>query len=379
MAKGDDRPRSLQDHLYAIENHGDEYLKAFPLPMWYGASSEKLRGLYEKQKQEKGYQELLNRVGNENVMGIWDDHDYGMNDAGKEFENKDAAKEEFLRFFDVPKKDPRWTRPGIYSSKELNGGKVKVILLDNRYFRDPYSADGDILGEDQWRWLEEELRKSTADTNLIVSGIQILPTHFLRHIGENWSRMPRSRERLLGVIANSTAGGVILISGDVHFAELMQAVCICKGEETFTLPEITTSGMTHSWKTYPFYMTWLIRVGHAVLPWMYNLGHFLDINFGELDISEDSIMARIFDKNGTVQIQNLWPRSNLKPNRKLENCICHGVRGPDPSFAENFVTSSIAILLALAPEIMGGLVLWKLIASLSSFCSTNRIQKDKAD
>ena len=37
------------------------------------------------------------------IVGIWDDHDYGINDGNKHFEYKDEFKELFLDFLNEPK------------------------------------------------------------------------------------------------------------------------------------------------------------------------------------------------------------------------------------------------------------------------------------
>lgn len=86
-----------------------------------------------------------------------------------------------------------------------------VLTFSYRYHRDDYKQhDGDFLGDVQWNWLEKELVNSTAAFNVIVSGIQILPAD--RFFGaESWSRFPHQRERLLELILNSNAKGVILL------------------------------------------------------------------------------------------------------------------------------------------------------------------------
>jgi alkaline phosphatase D len=94
-----------------------------------------------------------------------------------------------------------------------------------------------------------------------ISGIQVLPE--FRWQGENWARFPRARARLLNVLMNSGARGLLLASGDVHFAEISKGICrpVAKrgkgGEEARgrvsaarELWEVTSSGMTHSWQTY---------------------------------------------------------------------------------------------------------------------------------
>ena len=96
---------------------------------------------------------------------------------------------------------------------------------DARYNRDRTNsgrADRDLLGEEQWQWLESELLNSTADVNIIGSGIQVLVED--RVLGENWLGHPAAHERLLRLIAQQQSavaepGLTFIISGDVHYAE----------------------------------------------------------------------------------------------------------------------------------------------------------------
>ena len=41
------------------------------------------------------------------VIGIWDDHDYGINDGSKLFTYRDESQEVFLDFIGEPKDSPR--------------------------------------------------------------------------------------------------------------------------------------------------------------------------------------------------------------------------------------------------------------------------------
>jgi hypothetical protein len=102
---------------------------------------------------------------------------------------------------------------GVYSSFTVGESplRVKVLLLDTRFHRDshwlrslgevkslPLSAllaatlrvlttfldlgssrshDGDMLGEKQWAWLEEELRGSDADFHVVASSVQVFTTN----------------------------------------------------------------------------------------------------------------------------------------------------------------------------------------------------------
>ncbi|MFN3759215.1 MAG: alkaline phosphatase D family protein [Algoriphagus aquaeductus] len=210
-----------------------------------------LSAKYARQNANPGYQNLKASTP---IIGIWDDHDYGINDGGKNYAQKKASRDLMFDFLGVPDSAPERTREGAYSSHTFGSGEnlVKVILLDARYFRDTLiradrvylpNETGVILGETQWTWLENELRSSSAKVNLIISGIQMLPTE---HPHEKWANFPKEREKLLNVIAISGAKTPILLSGDRHIAEIMKLE-----DERFPngLYEITSSGLTHTWKT----------------------------------------------------------------------------------------------------------------------------------
>jgi alkaline phosphatase D len=208
-----------------------------------------LRAKYARQNAHPDYARLRAEVP---IVGIWDDHDYGRNDAGKHYAQKKESRDLMFDFLGVPAEVPERNREGGYSAHIFGeeGEQVKVILLDARYFRDTLervnrvyqpNPEGGILGDAQWKWLEKELRESPARINLIVSGIQFLPTE---HAYEKWANFPNERERLLDVIASSSVQNPILLSGDRHIAEIMQLrdARFPKG-----IYEITSSGLTHTW------------------------------------------------------------------------------------------------------------------------------------
>lgn len=203
-----------------------------------------LAAKYAQLKGHPGYVQLLGQVP---VVGTWDDHDYGRNNAGREYPMRAESQQLFLDFFDVPDTDPRRDIEGVYSAHTFGpaGQRVKVILLDVRYHREYPGATADILGETQWAWLERELRESDAQINLIGSGIQIVAQD---HIYEKWAAFPAARERLFQVIGESGAAGVLLLSGDRHIGEISRVDETAAGQPLY---DVTSSGLTHSWTTAP--------------------------------------------------------------------------------------------------------------------------------
>ena len=181
------------------------------------------------------------------VIGTWDDHDYGWNNADRSYPIKSQTRDLTLEFMEVPKTDPRWSREGLYGTYTFGptGQQVRVILLDGRYFSTkPKQPDSDLLGPEQAAWLEQILATSNAQIHLIVSGIQILPEE---HKYEKWANYPASRTWLLETLAEYSTPGVIFLSGDRHIHEISQ---LSVDGHSNPLTEITSSGLTHSWETF---------------------------------------------------------------------------------------------------------------------------------
>jgi alkaline phosphatase D len=170
------------------------------------------------------------------MMVAWDDHDYGANDAGREFPFRRLAERIHERFWGLENEDVG-AYPGTYYERTFGpeGQRTQVIVLDTRFFRSPLTptdewgkkgkerympstdAAQDMLGNDQWTWLENRLQDE-ADLRLIVSSIQVLPTD--GHGYEAWATMPLEQQRLYRLIRESEAKGVVFVSGDRHTAFL---------------------------------------------------------------------------------------------------------------------------------------------------------------
>ncbi len=208
------------------------------------------------------------------LLAVWDDHDFGENDAGGEYPFKDESRRIFLDFWNEPAGSPRRDRNGIYGSWLFGepGRRVQVILPDLRYNRTaltplelggvdhttwgqariaaglelpgPYMRNPDpratMLGERQWQWLERQLEEP-AEVRLIGSSVQVL-ADFTGW--ESWANFAHDRERLFDAIRRKRANGVVFLSGDIHYAELSrQDVNV-----PYTLWDLTSSGLTEEWR-----------------------------------------------------------------------------------------------------------------------------------
>ncbi len=192
------------------------------------------------------------------ILATWDDHDYGLNDAGREFPFKETSAKLFFEAFDFPADHEARKTPGIYHSKMMgpDGKRLQIINLDTRSFRSvlpqvkegrrkvyvpQHGPEATMLGKAQWAWLAAELKKP-ADLRVIVSSIQILAT---AHRFEKWANMPDERARFFKLLKDTNSGPTILLSGDRHLAEVSKMEKKQSGL-SYDLYEMTSSGMTHA-------------------------------------------------------------------------------------------------------------------------------------
>lgn len=265
------------------------------------ADMQKLENDYNIQKANAGYQKLLAST---EILATWDDHDYGQNDGGTNWEFKNESQQKFLDFLDVPVNDPRREREGVYHSKLYTTpkGSVNVIVLDTRYFRSDltmsktpgkrYEPDpeGTILGEAQWAWLEKELKNSSADFNILVSSIQILAAE---HGFETWGNFPLEVVKLEDLIVSSGAQNVVILTGDRHISEFSR-----KNVEglKYELVDFTSSGLTHTY------------TGFTGEPNQYRTGEVVsDLSFGLLfiDFNTRSIRMQMRGEENILQQEHV--------------------------------------------------------------------------
>ena len=247
-----------------------------------------LQMAYKQQLELPAYQTFKENTA---IIGIWDDHDYAYNNAGKEVAFKKTSQQLFLDFLQEPESSARRRQEGIYTSYEI-GAKdkqvVKIILLDTRYHADHQNPNTDLLGKAQWEWLTELLTHSKAKFHIIASGIQVLPNE---HRFEKWSNFPRARARLLQLFKKTRPSGLILLSGDRHIAEISR---ISNKEDVVT--EITSSGLTHSYSSF-------VEEANK-----YRLGNvFSEKNFGlisfDWNVKPALATVSVLDENGKTKLE----------------------------------------------------------------------------
>ena len=191
-------------------------------------------------------------------QAIWDDHDYGMNDAGADYPYKKQSKDLFLSFWNIPLDDIRRTREGLYFDLmyKINNKNLQILFLDTRTFRDSlmpsdnvgspgkerYIPNPDssltILGTNQWNWLRKKIDQEV-DFRIIVSSIQFLP---IGHGWESWNNFPYERKKLIKMIDRASLNQTLVISGDRHRGGIYKF----KTARSKVVAEVTSSSLNAS-------------------------------------------------------------------------------------------------------------------------------------
>jgi alkaline phosphatase D len=285
---------AMGDNIYA-----DNIIGAESFPAW-------LQWQYDALDSSVHWQRLRRSMP---IIATWDDHDYGRNDAGAEWVFKQQSKDVFLKYYKVPADREIYSREGIYDAYYYGDDdhRIQVILLDTRWFRSQLDGDAflgyvptmnpvrTMLGDVQWAWLEEELRKP-AKVRIIGTSTQFC----VEHNGyEAWANMPLQQEKMFETIKNAGAEGVIMISGDVHYAELNKRT----SPGLYPIYDLTSSGLTH-------------KEG-SPKPSIYRIGDaFADLNFGMIDIDWNSSPVQVrltaYDNMSNPQISKTISLDELR-------------------------------------------------------------------
>jgi alkaline phosphatase D len=237
-----------------------------------------LAAKYRMLGDKPGFQRIRSRL---RTLAIWDDHDFGEDDAGGDYPFKHDSQRIFCDFWGEAPQSPRRSRDGIYTSYLFGSAprRVQVIMPDLRFNRTPLKPldlggrdyeerakewaevarkkggfvpgpydripdrDATMLGEAQWRWLEAQLQVP-AEVRILASSLQVV-ADFAGW--EGWINYAHDHQRLVSLIRRHHANGLVCISGDTHYAEYSRL----DANTPYPLWDITSSGLTEVWPVLP--------------------------------------------------------------------------------------------------------------------------------
>jgi alkaline phosphatase D len=174
---------------------------------------------------------------------IWDDHDFGPNDMGKEFVLKDKSREVFSRYW----ANPSYGEDGKGTYSKITYSDVDIFLLDDRTWRSTDDLEDSVngqpnpikkmYGDQQMDWLKNALAGSHATFKIIATGSQVLnpvsPFDCFR-------KFPIEYHALLKFLKEERISGVLFLTGDRHHSEVIRT----EGWTDYPLYDITSSPLT---------------------------------------------------------------------------------------------------------------------------------------
>jgi hypothetical protein len=151
------------------------------------------------------------------VAYVWDDHDYGGNNADSESASRPAAIGRYQQI--VPHYEtPDGPDGAIYQTFAV--GRVRFIITDSRSQRTPSSAPDDaqktMLGAEQKSWFKEQLLDTVGNAALIVWVNADPWIAKVQEGGDSWDGYDTERQELATFITDNGIDNILMASGDAH-------------------------------------------------------------------------------------------------------------------------------------------------------------------
>ena len=182
-------------------------------------------GMNYRPSHERAHKVLQKFMAAMPQYAIWDDHDYGPNDAGKAFILKNESRSIFKNYSLNPSYGE--DEKGIYT--KISYSDVDMFLTDDRFFRShddmPDSANGmpttdkQFFGRTQMEWIKNALLFSSASFKIIVVGSQVMNPLNKYEVMNSYSY---EYNELMNFIKTQKINGVLFFSGDRHHSEVIK-------------------------------------------------------------------------------------------------------------------------------------------------------------
>jgi len=201
-------------------------------------------GLYYRASHDRSLPVLKNFLKAMPHYAIWDDHDYGPDDADGSYILKDESRNLFSKYWC----NPSYGQDGKGTYTQISYSDVDIFMTDDRYFRSSDelldtvdgkpNANKHFLGTTQLHWLENALATSGATFKIIVIGSQVL--NHLNRIAESMRYFPAEFNELISFLDRQKISGVIFLTGDRHHSEIVKE----ERSGNYPLYDITSSPLT---------------------------------------------------------------------------------------------------------------------------------------
>ena len=231
------RPYGGADEVYA-----SMYAKKPDFMLWggdnfyYREPDYTRTGMIHRNDHARAVKSIQPLLGSVHQYAIWDDHDYGPNDADRSFPLKYTSLEMFKMYWG----NSNFAFPNEGITGKFQWADVEFFLMDDRWNKAPNELNDpnkDYWGAKQMTWLLDQLSTSRASFKIIVNGGQVVSP---AKVFENMANYEAERTYLLKELKNRKIPGVLFFTGDRHISDLNKL----EREGTYPLYDLTVSPMT---------------------------------------------------------------------------------------------------------------------------------------
>lgn len=206
-------------------------------------------GLWNRASHDRSIPVLQDFLKTTSHFAIWDDHDFGPNDMGKNYILKNTSRDVFKNYW--LNTTYGFNGQGIYSM--MSYSDVDVFMMDDRWWRSADNMldsvnrkpnpDKKMWGKEQMEWLKNSLLYSKASFKIIATGSQVLnPVSPF----DKLANCPVEYNELMDFLNVNKINGVLFLSGDRHHTEVIKV----NREGTYPLYDITVSPLTAGTHTF---------------------------------------------------------------------------------------------------------------------------------
>lgn len=245
-----------------------------------------------------------------NHYAVWDDHDFGDNDANKSYDFKDVTRDCFMQYWG--NSNYGHAGEGIYSSFRYSD--AEFFLVDDRWFRDDSylvvkdNEDKNQMGALQLSWLKDKLKHSNATFKFICMGGQFLNEHTNY---ESYNLYKKERQELISFLVDQKITGVIFISGDRHHTEIVKNDTYVN-TLGYVLYDITSSPISAGVGN-------VLQTAEATNPQRVPGTLLAENNYVGIQVEgrrgERTVKITAYDKNGSSRWQHVLKEAELKGNK----------------------------------------------------------------
>ncbi|MDE3269292.1 MAG: alkaline phosphatase D family protein [Pseudomonadota bacterium] len=186
------------------------------------------------------------------IVAVWDDHDYGKNNEGKDYPHKAESLAVFKEFF-AGEKNENYYMPGFGAASSFNIYGYQFFLMDNRTYRTKRWASPDRhFGDQQMDWLLTSLAEH--EHAFIISGDQFFGGYSIKDSfqGHHPKRFKYFLEQL-----KSLPTAAVFLSGDRHYTEVMAIPALLLGYQSY---EFTASPAHKDPRSFPTFFPNPLRI-----------------------------------------------------------------------------------------------------------------------